>query len=151
MIRYTTGNLLQAPAEALVNAVNCVGVMGKGIALQFKQQFPENYEAYRSACDRGDVRPGQVFVYPTGQPTGVRFIVNFPTKRHWKDNSRLEDIETGLDALVGVIQEHQLKSIAIPALGCGLGGLDWPTVRNLIEQKLSPLADVTILVYAPQS
>jgi O-acetyl-ADP-ribose deacetylase (regulator of RNase III) len=151
MIRYTTGNLLQASAEALVNAVNCVGVMGKGIALQFKQAFPENYEQYRTACERGEVRPGQMFVHSSNSSTGPRFIINFPTKQHWKDSSRLEDIETGLDALVSVILEHRIKSIALPALGSGLGGLDWPIVRNLIEQKLSPLPDVTILVYEPQS
>src|SRR6266700_2120693 len=149
MIHYKTGNLLEASADALVNTVNSVGVMGKGIALQFKQAFPENYEGYRQACERGEVEPGRMFVFATGNLMGPRFIINFPTKRHWKGKSKIQDVESGLDALVHVIQANRIKSIAVPPLGCGNGGLNWKSVRKLIERKLSPLENVEILVYEP--
>ena len=149
MIRYTTGNLLEAEAEALVNTVNCVGVMGKGIALQFKQAFPENYEKYRLACAHHEVQPGRMFVHGTGNLMGTRFIINFPTKQHWKGKSKIADVDSGLDALVEVIRTRRIKSIAVPPLGCGNGGLNWKLVRPLIERKLSPLADVEVLVYEP--
>lgn len=149
MIQYTTGNLLEAGAEALVNTVNCVGVMGKGIALQFKQGFPENYEKYRLACDRGEVKPGRMFVFETGDLMGAKFIINFPTKQHWKEKSKIEDVDSGLDALVEVIRRNRIKSIALPPLGCGNGGLDWGIVRKLIHRKLSELEGVRVLVYEP--
>jgi O-acetyl-ADP-ribose deacetylase (regulator of RNase III) len=149
MIRYTTGNLLEANADALVNTVNSVGVMGKGIALQFKQAFPDNYEQYRRACERGEVRPGRMFVVSTGILMRPRFIVNFPTKRHWKTPSHIEDVDSGLDALIAVIREKQIESIAVPPLGCGNGGLDWRQVRPLIERKLSQLDNVEIVIYEP--
>ncbi len=149
MMRYTTGNLLEADAEALVNTVNCVGVMGKGIALQFKQAFPENYEKYRQACARGEVRPGRMFVFATGQLVGPKLIVNFPTKQHWKGKSKLEDVDTGLDDLVQSIRSQGIKRIAVPPLGCGNGGLDWGVVRRLMEHKLGGLAGVEVLVYEP--
>src|SRR5438128_2737868 len=98
MIEDARGNLLNADAEALVNTVNCVGVMGKGIALQFKQAYPEMAKAYERACARGEVRPGHMMVWETGELSGPRFVVNFPTKRHWKGRSSYEDIETGLEA-----------------------------------------------------
>lgn len=149
MIRYTTGNLLEADAEALVNTVNCVGVMGKGIALQFKQAFPENYDRYRMACKQGEVAPGRMFVVPTGNLMGTKFIINFPTKQHWKGKSRIEDVASGLTALVQTIRETGIRSIAVPPLGCGNGGLNWGTVRRLIEGKLGGLDDVEVLVYEP--
>ncbi|MCX6916738.1 MAG: macro domain-containing protein, partial [Verrucomicrobia bacterium] len=149
MIQYKTGNLLEANADALVNTVNSVGVMGKGIALQFKQAFPENYDQYRQACERGEVQPGRMFVFATGNLMGPRFIINFPTKRHWKGKSQIEDVDGGLDALVEVIRTNRIRSIAVPPLGCGNGGLDWRVVRPLIERKLSPLANVEVLVYEP--
>jgi O-acetyl-ADP-ribose deacetylase (regulator of RNase III) len=149
MIHYTTGNLLEAEADALVNTVNCVGVMGKGIALQFKQAFPENYEKYRLACQHDEVRPGRMFVYRTGNLMGTKFIINFPTKQHWKGKSRIEDVDSGLDALVEVIRADRIKIIAVPPLGCGNGGLNWNVVRKLIEHKLGALTDVEVLVYEP--
>src|SRR5208337_2158195 len=100
MMQYTTGNLLEAEVDALVNTVNCVGVMGKGIALQFKQAFPENYEKYRLACEHREVQPGRMFVYSTGNLMGTKFIINFPTKQHWKGKSKIADVDSGLDALV---------------------------------------------------
>jgi O-acetyl-ADP-ribose deacetylase (regulator of RNase III) len=134
MIEEGRGNLLSADVDALVNTVNTLGVMGKGIALQFKRAFPANYRAYREACARGDVRLGRMFVFDTGVLGPRRYIVNFPTKEHWRSRSRLDDIRTGLDALVREVAERGITSIAIPALGCGNGGLAWADVRPLIEQ-----------------
>jgi O-acetyl-ADP-ribose deacetylase (regulator of RNase III) len=147
MIRYTTGNLLDADVDVLVNTVNCVGVMGKGIALQFRKAWPENYEEYRVACERKEVRPGRMFVHETGRLVKPRLIINFPTKRHWKEKSRIEDVASGLDALASEIRERGIESIALPPLGCGNGGLDWGIVRNLIEDKLRCLGDVEVLIY----
>lgn len=149
MIRLTQGNLLEAEAEALVNTVNCVGFMGKGIALQFKQAFPENFEAYQRACRAEEVQPGRMFVFETGMMMNPRYIINFPTKRHWKGNSRLEDIESGLEALVEEVRRLGIRSIAVPPLGCGLGGLDWATVRPLIERAFAALPEVEVLLFAP--
>ncbi len=149
MIQFVRGDLLQVEADAIVNTVNTVGVMGKGIALQFKQQYPDNYEFYRQACERGEVQPGRMLVFETGrlQP---RFIINFPTKRHWRAKSRIDDIEAGLQDLVRVLQERHVESVALPALGCGHGGLDWRQVRTLIEHYLQPLAKtIPIWVYEP--
>ena len=129
MVELVTGNLLQADVEALVNTVNTVGAMGKGIALQFKQAYPANFEAYRKAVARGDVQPGRMFVFETGLLTNPRIIVNFPTKRHWRGGSRIEDIDAGLQDLAHVIVTRGIRSIAIPPLGCGNGGLDWGEVR----------------------
>ncbi|MDA8119871.1 macro domain-containing protein [Acidithiobacillus ferrianus] len=149
MIEYTSGNILKCEADALVNTVNCVGVMGRGIALQFKNAFPENFKAYEAACKREAVQPGRMFVYETGQLTPPRFIVNFPTKRHWRGKSRMEDIESGLADLVKVIRDKGIRSIAIPPLGSGLGGLDWNEVRPRIERALAGLTDVQVLVFEP--
>ena len=149
MIAVVCGNLLDAPVEALVNAVNTVGVMGKGIALQFRQAFPENYAAYRTACKRGDVQPGAMFVVPVQRLAGPRMIINFPTKRHWKDRSRLADIDAGLIDLVRVVQEAQIPSIAVPALGCGQGGLAWEVVRPRIVAAFALLPDVAVQLFAP--
>ena len=150
MIRYTKGNILEAEAEALVNTVNCVGIMGRGIALQFKESFPENFKAYAAACARGAVEPGRMFMFDTGELTLPRYIINFPTKRHWRGKSRVEDIESGLVALVGEIRLRGIRSIAIPPLGSGLGGLDWADVRPRIEAALGYLTGVRVLVYEPQ-
>ena len=149
MIEIVRGDILQAEAEALVNTVNCVGVMGRGIALQFKKEFPDNYEAYKSACDRNEVQPGRLLVVKLNQMQLPRYIVNFPTKRHWRGKSRIEDIESGLVCLVKEVRERHIKSIAIPPLGCGLGGLDWGVVRPMIEQAVEPMADVRVLLYEP--
>ena len=149
MVELRTGNLLEADVEALVNTVNTVGVMGKGVALQFKQAFPENFAAYAHACERGEVKPGQMFVYATQVLTGPQFIINFPTKRHWKGNSRIEDIESGLKDLVVRIKELGIRSIALPPLGCGFGGLLWRDVRPRIEAALEQIPEVHALLFAP--
>jgi O-acetyl-ADP-ribose deacetylase (regulator of RNase III) len=149
MVRYVEGNLLEADVEALVNTVNTVGVMGKGIALQFRQAFPENYNAYLRACRHGEVEPGRMFVFATGRLTNPRYIINFPTKRHWRGKSRLEDIDAGLRALVEVVRREGIRSIAVPPLGCGSGGLDWSVVRPRIEEAFAALPEVSVLVYAP--
>ena len=149
MIDYTTGDILQADAEALVNTVNCVGVMGRGIALQFKNTFPGNFEAYAEACNREEVQPGRMFVYETGFMHNPKYIINFPTKRHWRGKSRYEDIEAGLRALVEEIRARGIRSIAIPPLGSGLGGLDWAQVRSRIDAAMRELGDVRVSVYEP--
>ena len=130
MIRFTRGNLLEADVEALVNIVNTVGVMGKGIALMFKERFPANHKAYVAACKAGNLQPGRLFVFPSVELAGLRWIVNFATKKHWRQCSRLEWVESGLDELKRFIREKGIRSIAIPPLGCGKGGLDWDAVRE---------------------
>jgi len=149
MIRYTQGNLLEAPVEALVNTVNTEGVMGKGIALQFRERFPKNYEAYRSASKRGDVAPGRMFVTRTDELTGPKWIINFPTKKQWRQPSRLEYIIEGASDLARVVQDNQIRSIAVPPLGCGNGGLEWAAVKPVIESALSGLENVDIVVFEP--
>lgn len=150
MIEYKTGDILAEDAEAIVNTVNCVGVMGRGIALQFKNAFPENFKAYAAACKREEVQPGHMFVFETGGLTNLRFIINFPTKRHWRGKSRMEDIESGLTALAREIRELGIHSIAIPPLGSGLGGLEWSEVRVKIEQALKDLPDVRVILFEPK-
>ena len=147
MIRFTQGDILTADAEALVNTVNCVGVMGRGIALQFKKAFPDNFTAYAAACKRGEVEPGRMFVFDRRQLTGPRYIINFPTKRHWRNPSQLEDIRAGLGALVAEIRSRRISSLAIPRLGCGNGGLDWNVVRPLIERAMATVPDTEALVF----
>ncbi|MGH9799305.1 MAG: type II toxin-antitoxin system antitoxin DNA ADP-ribosyl glycohydrolase DarG, partial [Blastocatellia bacterium] len=149
MIQFQQGDILHADAEALVNTVNCVGIMGRGIALQFRKEFPENYTAYKVACDRQELQPGKMFVFDLNRLQHPRFIINFPTKRHWKNNSRIEDIQSGLQTLVEEVRQLKIQSIAIPPLGCGLGGLNWNEVRPLIEQAFHSLPEVRVLVYEP--
>lgn len=149
MIEYTQGDILQADVEALTNTVNCVGAMGRGIALQFKKAFPQNFKAYAVACKKEELQPGRMFVFETGQLTHPRYIINFPTKRHWRGASRIQDIDSGLKALVETINQYNIQSIAIPPLGSGLGGLNWSEVKPRIEEALQPLADVRVLVYEP--
>lgn len=151
MIDYQTGDILDADAEALVNTVNCVGVMGRGIALQFKNTFPKNFEAYASACARDELQPGRMFVYPTGFLTNPKFIVNFPTKRHWRGKSRIEDIDAGLRSLVQEIRQRGIRSVAIPPLGSGLGGLKWSEVRPRIDAAMRDLGDVRVMVFEPNA
>jgi O-acetyl-ADP-ribose deacetylase (regulator of RNase III) len=149
MIEQGHGDILRTDAEAIVNTVNCVGIMGRGIALQFKNAYPANFQAYAEACAVGDVEPGRMFVFETGYLTNPRFIINFPTKRHWKGKSRIEDIESGLEDLRAVILKHHIRSIAIPPLGAGLGGLQWSDVRPRIVAALKTLPDVRVLVFDP--
>lgn len=151
MIRDAHGNLLEAEADALVNTVNTVGVMGKGIALQFKRAFPENYKAYKRACDRGVVELGKMFVWDGGAlaDDGPRYIINFPTKKHWRSKSRLADIETGLDDLTRQVEALSIARIAVPPLGCGHGGLRWEQVRPLIERAFEGVPNVEVLLFGP--
>ncbi len=149
MIHLVSGNLLEAQTEALVNTVNCVGVMGKGIALRFKQAFPDNFKDYVNACEKGKVRIGKMFVHSTHRMFPPQYIINFPTKRHWKAKSRIEDIEQGLEDLVKVIKEMGIESIAVPALGSGLGGLNWEEVKSRIKVAFKGVQDVDVLLYDP--
>ena len=150
MIEITSGNLLAADAEALVNTVNCIGYMGKGIALQFKQAFPENFKAYEKSCHAHELQPGTMFVFPTGMLGNPKFIINFPTKRHWRGNARIEDIAAGLTALIAEIRRLGIKSVAVPPLGCGLGGLAWSEVRPMIEDAFRALPEVRVLLFEPR-
>lgn len=149
MLHYTKGNLLEAEAEALVNTVNTVGVMGKGIALMFKDAFPENNKIYAKACKDKKVNVGHMFVTQRSDMLGPKWIVNFPTKKHWRQPTKIEWVSSGLKDLVQFIHDNKVKSIAIPPLGSGNGGLEWTDVRNLIEVSLADLHDVDILVYEP--
>lgn len=149
MIEMTKGNIIEADAEALVNTVNCVGYMGKGIALQFKKAFPQNFQAYEKAARQREVRPGRMFVFDTCSFVNPKYIINFPTKRHWRGKSKLKDIEAGLQALIQEIQDRHIETVAIPPLGCGLGGLDWNVVRPMIEKAFSQTPNVRVLLFAP--
>lgn len=149
MPTFRQGNLLEAEVEAVVNTVNTVGVMGRGIALMFKERFPDNFKAYAAACKAGELDVGRMFVTETGELSGPRWIINFPTKRHWRQPSRLEWIEEGLRDLVRVVRENRIRSLALPPLGCGNGGLDWQDVRPLIEQAMAELPDVDVLAFEP--
>lgn len=149
MISQADGNLLDAQVEALVNTVNTVGVMGKGIALQFKRAYPSMFQDYASAAKRGDIAIGRMHVWHTGQLDGPRVVINFPTKQHWRGRSKLADIEAGLSDLIRVIRTEQIRSVAVPPLGCGHGGLDWADVEPLIRAKLASLEDVDVRIYPP--
>lgn len=149
MITFTTGNLLEADVDALVNTVNTVGVMGKGIALMFKEAFPENYEAYRAACKEKSLDVGQMFVTERRELIRPKWIINFPTKKHWRSPSQMAWIVDGLRDLKRVIADKDIKSIALPPLGSGNGGLDWQDVRGEIVNALEDLDGVEIVVYEP--
>ena len=152
MIVVTRANILTANVEAIVNPVNCVGVMGKGVALEFKRAYPGNFVWYKNQCESADgVRPGFVYVYHMRRRMNPRYIINFPTKRHWRDNSRMEDIDSGLVALVDTVKMHGIKSIAIPALGCGLGGLRWADVRPRIERAFADVTGVDVYILEPRA
>ena len=151
-IKFIRGDMFTSTTEALVNTVNCVGVMGKGVALEFKRRWPENYKAYKKACDSKALRPGSSLIFDRGAlfiSDSPRYIINFPTKDHWRSKSKLEYISTGLDSLVADVQRLGIASVAMPPLGCGNGGLDWGVVKPLIQEKMSVLSDVEILVFAP--
>ncbi len=149
MINLKSGNLLTENAEALVNTVNCVGVMGKGVALQFKEAYPANYNEYKKACNKGLVKPGSMFTFHVGDSANPKYIINFPTKQHWKGKSKIEDIESGLQALKSEVERLGIKSIAIPPLGCGYGGLNWNEVRPRIEKAFADLPDLHVFIYKP--
>lgn len=152
MIEYRAGDLLKADAEALVNTVNTVGVMGKGIALQFKQAYPENYKAYEQVCSAGELQPGGIFTFERGRMHDDKpwFILNVATKKHWRSKSRLDDIRAGAANIADEVRRLGIQSVAIPPLGCGNGGLNWNDVRPLIQQAMQPLQDVKVLVYEPK-
>ena len=153
MIRFVQGNLFDSRAEALVNAVNTVGVMGRGVALEFKHRFPENYRAYHIACKREELIVGKMFTFDLGRETSLdqpRWIINFPTKQHWRNPSKLEFVRAGTEDFVRVIESHGITSVALPALGCGTGGLEWKTVRGLLEVVLEPLDHVAFEVFEPR-
>jgi O-acetyl-ADP-ribose deacetylase (regulator of RNase III) len=151
MISFVKGNLLDADVEALVNTVNTVGVMGKGIALMFKEAFPQNFKEYEAACKHKQVRIGRMFVTETGELMGPKWIINFPTKTHWRQRTKMEWITEGLKDLRRVIEEKEIRSVAVPPLGCGNGGLDWQDVRPAIEDALGSLAGVEVIAYEPTS
>ena len=148
MIEYKNGDILREDVEAIVNTVNCVGIMGRGLALQFKNKFPQNFKEYQLACTNKEVQLGKMFVHQTGQLINPKYIINFPTKGHWKQNSKIEDISNGLDDLITIIEKYSIKSIAIPPLGSGLGGLDWKMVKKLIEEKLKNI-NCTVILFEP--
>ncbi len=151
MIKYIEGNILESEAEALVNTVNTVGVMGKGIALQFKKAFINNYKAYSDACKNNEIRIGKLFVTSDRNlNTGEKIIINFPTKTDWFKPSEYSYIEEGLDDLIRIIKKYQIKSIAIPPLGSGNGGLEWERVKNIINKKLGKI-EIEIYVFEPTS
>lgn len=151
-IEYKSGDMFGEAAEAIVNTVNCVGVMGKGVALEFKRRWPDNFRAYKRLCDAGKLSPGKMFIFQMGdllEGTERQFLINFPTKQHWKAKSKIEYVERGLDDLAHQVRELSIKSIVMPPLGCGNGGLDWNEVRPLIEEKLAPLQGVKFVIFAP--
>ena len=152
MVQIAQGNLLVAPVDALVNTVNTKGIMGKGIALQFKHTFPAMFRDYERACKAGEVQLGKMHVFDLGGLAGgPHWIINFPTKGHWRERSRLPDIETGLEDLVDTVRRLGIRSIAVPSLGCGNGGLNWADVRPRIEAAFNNLPDVNVLLFAPES
>lgn len=149
MIESVHGDLLRADVEAIVNPVNCVGVMGRGLAAQFKAAYPANFRAYEAACKRGEVQPGRMFVFELATAARPRWLINFPTKRHWRGTSKIGDIESGLVALVAEVRDRKIQSIAVPPLGCGLGGLDWADVSALIVDAFAAVPGVRVSVFEP--
>jgi len=151
MIEHIKGNIFDHPVEALVNSVNCSGIVNYGLAEQFRKVYPENYWVYIAYSRRKQVRPGSMLVFEPEDSDGLpRFIINFPTKRDWRDYSRMEDIESGLEDLARVIRERNIRSISIPALGTGMGGLDWDEVRPRIEQTIGTIEGVRVLIFEPR-
>jgi O-acetyl-ADP-ribose deacetylase (regulator of RNase III)/uncharacterized protein YwgA len=148
-MEYITGNLLEAQTEALVNTVNTVGVMGKGIALQFKERFPVNFKIYADACKKGEMQVGKMLVVKEHTLQGEKIIINFPTKVEWFKKSQYRYIEAGLKDLAKVIEEHKIKSIAIPPLGCGNGGLKWEKVKPMMDQYLGHPGHIDIQIFEP--
>ena len=149
MVDVVSGDLFKADVDAIANAVNCVGVMGRGIALAVKNRFPDNFIAYKQACDDGSLRPGSVFVFDRGESEHPRYVVNFPTKDHWRNPSKLADIEAGLRALTEEIDRLGIHSIAVPALGCGLCGLDGENVHNAVDTIFREKPTIHVFLYSP--
>lgn len=152
-ITFKSGDMFSDSAEALINTVNCVGVMGKGVALEFKKRWPDNYKAYKKICADKKLEPGKLFVFDNSSlldTSSPKYLINFPTKMHWKSKSKISYVEDGLDALVKLVKDRGIRSVAMPPLGCGNGGLDWNDVQPLIKDKLSQLEGVDFIVYAPR-
>jgi O-acetyl-ADP-ribose deacetylase (regulator of RNase III) len=149
-INLKRGDLLKDKSEAITNTVNCVGVMGKGIALQFKQRWPQNFKAYATACKNELLKPGKVFIHDMGRWAEPRYIINFPTKVHWRGDSKIEDIESGLRDLIAQAERLGIKSIALPPLGCGNGGLDWGEVKRVIIDAFKEHPDIQVNLFEPQ-
>lgn len=154
-VYFKQGDLFQTDAEGIVNTVNCVGVMGKGVALEFKNRWPENFKAYKKLCDSEQLRPGHVFIYDTNDlfsdsAKSQRYLINFPTKNHWRSKSKFSYIEQGLDDLIVQLEKSNIKSVALPPLGCGNGGLDWNQVKDLLIQKLSKIQNINFYIYGPK-
>jgi O-acetyl-ADP-ribose deacetylase (regulator of RNase III) len=147
MFSFVSDDILKAKTQAIVNPVNTVGVMGKGLALQFRNTYPNNYSAYQLACNAGEVRPGRMLIFALGRIGYPNYIINFPTKRHWREKSKLEDIVSGLTALVDDALRLNIQSIAVPPLGCGLGGLPWPEVRRLMCAAFDQAPEVRWVIY----
>jgi O-acetyl-ADP-ribose deacetylase (regulator of RNase III) len=147
MITYIQGNIFESPAQVLTNTVNCVGVMGKGLALEFKKRHPDLFADYKKRCDRLDVKPGRPYLWENDKVQ----VLNFPTKRHWRESSRLEDIEEGLKYLAQNYEHWGIYTLALPPLGCGNGGLSWNEVKPLVETHLGPLSDLEVFVYLPKA
>jgi O-acetyl-ADP-ribose deacetylase (regulator of RNase III) len=143
------GNILKANAQALVNPVNCMGVAGKGLALQFRRAYTANFHSYVSSCRSGLMRPGRLHIFPTGRRCNPKWIINFPTKDDWRDKSKLIYVEGGLDALVMECLTNRIHLVAMPRLGCGLGGLKWEDVKPLITDRFAARTDITIELYTP--
>lgn len=149
-VTLKSGDLLKDSSEAIVNTVNCVGVMGKGIALQFKQRWPENFKAYADACKHKQLKPGRVFIYDMGRWEEPRYIINFPTKTHWRGDSKIEYIESGLRDLIAQVQHLGIKSVALPPLGCGNGGLEWSKVKPMIFDAFKEHPDIQVNLFEPK-
>jgi len=147
VVTFVKGDIFKSPAQVLTNTVNCVGVMGKGVALEFKNRYPQMFNDYKARCDQGNVKPGQPYLWEDDSAQ----VLNFPTKRNWRDNSLLKDIEDGLKHFAGSYEQMGIQSIAMPALGCGLGGLKWSEVQPLIVKHLGALPDLDVYVYEPQN
>ena len=147
MLRTVHGNILDSNAQVLTNPVNCVGIMGKGIALEFKNKYPNNYKNYAFACNNNMLKPGNIHIFEFLENDIKKFIINFPTKRHWKDKSKIEDIYSGMLALSIFLEKNNIQSIAIPKLGCGLGGLNWFDVRNIFIDVLTKYENIDIQIF----
>lgn len=149
-VTLKSGDLLKDKSEAITNTVNCVGVMGKGIALQFKQRWPRNFKAYADACKHKGIKPGKVFIYDMGQWEEPRYIINFPTKAHWRGDSKIEYVESGLRDLIEQVERLGIKSVALPPLGCGNGGLEWNKVKRVILEAFKNHPDIQVNLFEPK-
>lgn len=145
MVTFVKGDIFKSPSQVLTNVVNCVGVMGKGVALEFKSRYPQMFYDYKAKCAQGNVKPGHPYLWEDDSAQ----VLNFPTKRHWRDQSLIHDVDAGLRYLADSYDSMGIQSIAMPALGCGLGGLSWSDVKPLIVKHLGAIPDLDVYVYEP--